>query len=182
MSSEARSKSGEVFIVGLAEVAVSQDPNLSLRTCPLGACIGIAIYDPVAKVGGVLHSLLPDSRIDVKRAADRPGMFIDTGLAELLKRALGQGATRENLLIFAAGGAQIIDETTSFNIGKRNHMVMRKILWKAGVMVHHEDVGGTVPRTARLEIGTGRVFVSFGREQREIQLIENERRIANNGL
>ena len=161
MSSEARSKSGEVFSVGLAEVAVSQDPNLSLRTCPLGACIGIAIYDPVAKVGGVLHSLLPDSRIDVKRAADRPGMFIDTGLAELLKRALGQGATRENLLIFAAGGAQIIDETTSFNIGKRNFDVLRQLLDQHGLKLHAQDVGGMTNRTMELNLGTGEVRLKF---------------------
>src|ERR1700728_1647232 len=118
MLTEDRIDAAANLMVGLADLAVSHDPNVVLSTYPLGACLGIAIYDPVAKVGGLLHSLLPASSIDPKRAADRPGMFLDTGLAALVWRARELGAKTENLQVFVAGGAQIMDETTPFNIGK----------------------------------------------------------------
>ncbi len=87
MFTNERSEAEQRFIVGMADLMVSQDPNLILCTFPLGACLGIAIYDPVVKVGGLLHSMLPDSSIDPKRAAARPGLFLDTGLALLLEYA-----------------------------------------------------------------------------------------------
>src|SRR5579883_1458661 len=140
MSSADRTERLEHHMVGLAELAVSQDPHLLLCTHALGACLGIAIFDPTAGVGGLLHSLLPDSKMDPKRAADRPGMFLDTGLAALLERALQLGAKKENLRVIIAGGAQIMDETTSFNIGQRNHEVLRALLAQHGLKIHAEDI------------------------------------------
>jgi chemotaxis protein CheD len=171
-----------IYTVGISDCVVSSNLDATLTTHALGSCIAVVIYDPVARVGGLLHYMLPDSSMDPAKAQQRPFMFADTGIPLLFHAAYQAGAVKERIKVTALGGAQAIQTGDAFNIGKRNHMVMRKILWKAGVMVHHEDVGGTAPRTARLEIGTGRVFVSFGREQREIQMIENERRIANNGL
>lgn len=106
-------------------------------------------------------------------------MFADTGIPQLFHRAYNCGARKERIRVAALGGAQIIGSNDSFNIGKRNLLAMRKILWKAGVMLHHEDVGGTEPRTARLEVATGRIVVSFGREQREIFEGDRDRRTAN---
>ncbi|MDB6023469.1 MAG: cheD [Pedosphaera sp.] len=148
-------------MVGLAEIVVSRDPNLTLCTYPLGACLAIAIYDPVAKVGGLLHSLLPDSGIDPQRAAGRPGMFLDTGLAELLSRALELGATKENLWVFTAGGAQILDETAGFNIGKRNYEVLNLLLAQQGLNIRAQDVGGMTNRTMQLSLETGEVRLKF---------------------
>lgn len=159
MLSKARNR--EQYMVGLAEVVVTQDPDVTLCTQPLGACLGIAVYDPVAKVGGVLHSLLPDSKLDPARAASRPGMFLDTGLAELLGRAEAMGATKENLRVFTAGGAQIIDETASFNVGKRNYEVLHQLLEQQGLTLHAQDVGGLTNRTMQLNLETGEVRLKF---------------------
>ena len=170
MVTEERTEAAANMMVGLAELAVSCDPSIVLSTYPLGACLGIAIYDPVTKVGGLLHSLLPASSIDPKRAAARPGMFLDTGLAALLKRARELGAKPENLLIFVAGGAQIMDETTPFNIGKRNYEVLTELLAERKLQIHAEDVGGRTNRTMRLNLASGEVRLKFSGQAKLIIL------------
>jgi chemotaxis protein CheD len=157
-----------VQTVGISDCVVSRDQNAIITTHALGSCVGLIIYDPEAKVGGLLHYMLPDSGLDKERAQQNPFMFADTGIPMLFNAAYRAGAKKERIQVTALGGAQILGINDSFNIGKRNLMSMRKILWKAGVMLHHEDVGGTAPRTAKIEIATGRIVVSFGRGQQEI--------------
>ncbi len=161
MSTNERFEAAKLFTVGMADLMVSQDQSLILCTFPLGACLGVAVYDPVAKVGGLLHSMLPDSSIDPNRAAARPGMFLDTGLALLLKHAGDLKAKKENLLIYVAGGSQIMDETASFNIGKRNYEVLTGLMEKHGVTIHAADVGGLTNRTMQLNLDTGEVRLKF---------------------
>ncbi len=153
--------------VGISDCLVSGDRNAVITTHALGSCVGLLIYDLEVQVGGLLHYMLPDSNLDKERAQQNPFMFADTGIPLLFHAAYRAGAKKERIQTTALGGAQILGMNDSFNIGKRNLMSMRKILWKAGVMLHNEDVGGTSPRTARLEIATGRIVVSFGRGQQE---------------
>jgi len=148
-------------MVGMADLMVSQNQSMILCTFPLGSCLGIAIYDPVARLGGVLHSMLPDSSIDPQRAAARPGMFLDTGLALLLEHAGNLKSKKENLLIYVAGGSEIMDETACFNIGKRNYEVLTGLLAKQGLKIHAADVGGLTNRTMQLNLGTGEVRLKF---------------------
>jgi chemotaxis protein CheD len=168
-----------VLTVGISDCVVSGDPNAVITTHALGSCVGLLIYDPVARVGGMLHYMLPDSTMDKDRALQKPFMFADTGIPLLFHTAYKAGARKERIQVTALGGAQILGTNDSFSIGKRNLMSMRKILWKAGVMLHHEEVGGTSPRTARLEIATGKILVSFGRGQHEVHQGTTERREAN---
>jgi chemotaxis protein CheD len=168
-----------VLTVGISDCAVSGDPNAVITTHALGSCVGLLIYDPVVRVGGLLHYMLPDSAMDKERAHQKPFMFADTGIPLLFHTAYKSGARKERMQVTALGGAQILGTNDSFSIGKRNLMSLRKILWKAGVMLHHEEVGGTSPRTARLEIATGKILVSFGRGQHEIYQGNTERREAN---
>jgi chemotaxis protein CheD len=149
------------FTVGMADLMVSQEQDLMLCTFPLGSCLGVAIYDPVARMGGVLHSMLPDSSIDPARAAARPGMFLDTGVALLLEHAGKLKSKKEDLLIYAAGGSEILDETASFNIGKRNYEVLTNLLAQQGLKIHAADVGGLTNRTMQLNVGTGEVRLRF---------------------
>ncbi len=171
-----------VHTVGISDCLVSRDMDAVLVTHALGSCIAVIIYDPVAHVGGLLHYMLPDSKMDAAKGQQQPCMFADTGIPLLFRTAYQAGAVKERIKVTALGGAHSNQAADTFNIGKRNDMAMRKILWKAGVLVHHEDVGGTAPRTARLEINSGRVLVSCGREQRCITPMEGERRAANYGL
>ena len=146
-------------IIGVADMAVSNNLQEDLITYSLGSCIGVVIYDPTVKVGGMLHYMLPESSMDSDKARRTPAMFADTGIPLLFKQSYQLGASKRNMLVKVVGGAQIVDENGVFNIGKRNYLALRKLLWKNNVMVTAEHVGGSVNRTVRLEIGTGRVYL-----------------------
>ena len=143
------------LIVGVSDMKVSNDPDATLITYSLGSCIGIAVYDPVVKVGGLLHYMLPESSLDAVKAQNNPFMFADSGIPPLFKEAYRLGAKKERMKVAVVGGAQILDQKGFFNIGKRNHMAVRKIFWKNQVMIDYEDVGGSVNRTIRVDIATG---------------------------
>lgn len=139
---------------------VTDDLGASLVTYALGSCIGMAIYDPVCRVGGLLHFMLPNSGIDPEKAARYPYMFADTGIPALFHLAYRLGAEKKRIRVTVAGGAQVI-ESELFQIGKRNQLAMRKILWKAGVLVHSAETGGEQSRTIRMEVSMGRVFMKM---------------------
>lgn len=149
------------FMVGPASMAISQDQTLSLCTYPLGACLGIAIYDPVAKVGGVLHSLLPSSDFDPARALTSPGMFIDAGLETLMTAAHQLDASNENIRLCVAGAAQIMDNQMFFNVGKSNYEMLNQLLPSLGLKIHAENVGGRASCSLELILATGEVQLKF---------------------
>jgi chemotaxis protein CheD len=141
--------------VGVADMKVSNDPNGVLVTYSLGSCIGIAIYDPVAKVGGMLHLMLPESGLDRKKADKRPFMFADTGIPRLFKAAYELGGNKKRMRVIVTGGSQVMDQKGFFNIGKRNQMAVRKIFHRNNVIVDYLDVGGNANRTLRLALKNG---------------------------
>jgi chemotaxis protein CheD len=148
-----------LLTVGIGDCKVSSTADVVLTTYALGSCIAIAIYDSFAGVGGLLHFMLPESSLNPERASQNPFMFADTGIPYLFHSAYQLGAEKRRLIVRAVGGAQVMDENGVFNIGKRNQLAMRKILWKAGVMLQGEETGGTSSRTVRLEVATGRCWV-----------------------
>lgn len=148
-----------LLTVGVADCKVSKETGSVLATYALGSCIAVAIHDPVASVGGLLHFMLPESSINPGKASLNPFMFADTGIPLLFRAAYGLGAEKRRLVVRIAGGAQVMDENGTFNIGKRNHLALRRMLWKAGVIIHGEEIGGTQSRTVRLEIDTGRFWI-----------------------
>ena len=150
---------GTQLVVGLGDGRVSNDCGTELTTYALGSCIGLTLYDPVANVGGMLHFMLPEASLSSAKAQQNPFMFADTGIPAIFHWAYRLGAEKRRMVIRAAGGAQVMDPDGVFNIGKRNHLAMRKILWKAGVMLDAEEVGGTSSRTIRLEVSTGRLWM-----------------------
>ena len=148
-------------IVGVADAKVSNDPEDVLITHALGSCLGVTVYDPVAKAGGLLHVMMPLSTINPQRAKESPYAFVDTALPRFFKEIYANGAVKSRLAIRVSGGASIGGNGNDrFNIGKRNYIVLKKMFWKNGVLIEAEDVGGTIPRTMSLEIGTGRVWLS----------------------
>ncbi|MBI9087590.1 MAG: chemotaxis protein CheD [Desulfobacterium sp.] len=147
------------LIVGVADMKVSNDPGHTLVTYSLGSCIGLVVFDPVARVGGILHYMLPESAIDKAKAAKNPFMFADTGIPRLFKETYKYDAKKSRMKIFVVGGAQIMDQQGFFNIGKRNYMALKKMFFKNRVMATSEDVGGNVNRTVHLDINTGDVYL-----------------------
>jgi chemotaxis protein CheD len=146
-------------IIGVADMAVSNSGDETLITYSLGSCIAVILFDPVVRVGGMLHFMLPEASMDIEKAKKKPAMFADSGVPALFKQSYQLGVTKKNAIVKIAGGSQIMDENGVFNIGKRNYLALRKIFWKNNVLVAAEHVGGNVNRTVRLEMATGRVFM-----------------------
>jgi len=154
--------------VGVADMKATADPGDIIVTHALGSCLGITVHDPVANVGGMVHVMLPDSGIDTDRARQNPYTFVDTGVPLLFRECYKYGAMKERLRVYVAGGACKDSENDFFQIGKRNLLMLRKLLWKNGVLISAEDVGGVAPRTMSLEIGTGAVVVKITGEEVEL--------------
>ena len=151
-------------VVGMADLKVSRDPAETLVTYALGSCLGIVLHDPVAGVAGMLHVMLPQSSIDEAKAAASPAMFVDTGVPRLFKACYELGARKERMTVSVAGGAHAAatEDGDSFQIGKRNLLALRKLLWKNGVIIHAEDVGGAQKsRTMSVEVGSGSVLLKM---------------------
>jgi chemotaxis protein CheD len=154
--------------VGIAEMAVSTRPEDVLITYSLGSCIALSLYDPVVGVGGLIHCMLPLSKIDSKKAIRNPCMFTDTGVPRFLQAVLNLGAHRRRLVAKLAGAATLLDKKKHFRIGERNHAVMRKILWKNSILISGEEVGGLRPRTMKLYMANGLSTVRIGGREIEI--------------
>lgn len=147
------------IVVGISEWAVSASAEDTLVTHSLGSCLGLALYDPEAGIGGLLHAMMPVSTLDPLRAQARPAMFVDTGVAALLGAMFDLGARRQSLIATAVGGGRQINAGEFFRIGERNYTVMRRMLWKNEILIAAEDVGGARSRTIYLEMSTGRTLV-----------------------
>jgi chemotaxis protein CheD len=157
------------LIVGISDIKITNNLDDVIITYALGSCIGIVVYDPVAKVGGLLHYMLPDSTLDDKKAREKPAMFADTGIPLLFKSCYAMGAEKKRMIVNVAGGASILDDANFFRIGQKNITAMRKIFWKNNVMIKAEDTGANYNRTLRLEMMMGKVFVrSSGGEMKEL--------------
>jgi chemotaxis protein CheD len=147
------------LLIGVGDGGVSRDPEAVLVTYALGSCVAVMLHDPVARVGGMVHYMLPESSECQPERDARPCKFADTGIPFILRTALAQGADKRRLMAFAVGGAQVMNDNSIFNIGKRNCLALRKALWKFGLVAHAEDIGGTMVRTVRFEVGSGRVWL-----------------------
>ena len=151
------------YTVGVSDMKVCACAGDQIVTHALGSCLGIAIHDPVAAVGGILHYMLPLSQVDTAKSAANPFMFGDTGVPLFFQEAYKNGATKENLRVVIAGGAQVFEQRDFFDIGKRNIVIARKLFWKNNIMIAAENVGGHIPRTLYLEVGSGKTwFTSHG--------------------
>lgn len=156
------------IIVNIADARVSNCVDDVLVTYSLGSCLGVAIYDPEVRVGGLIHCMLPLSSVDRKKAEVNPFMFVDSGMTRFLTMLFEQGLARSRAIVKVAGCSQILDKGNLFRIGERNHTVLRKILWKNGLMIKAEHIGGSLSRTVRLEIATGRCLLRAGGVESEL--------------
>jgi len=156
------------IIVDISDAKVSKSPEDVIVTYSLGSCIGVSLYDPTAKLGGMLHYQLPESKMDKDKAQQKPFMFADTGMALLVNKLVALGATKKRMQVKICGGASMAGSPQGFDIGNRNHLSIRKVLWKYGMFIDKEDVGGTAPRNMYLDIGTGAVSVKSGSNSTEL--------------
>jgi len=145
----------DLIRVGMADYKVGSAPS-TIISYGLGSCIGISLYDPQTKVGGLLHIMLPDST--QARPTDNPAKFADTGLPLMLKHVLALGAVKTRLVAKIAGGAQMFafqNATDIMRVGSRNAEAAKKILKAQGIKIIGEDTGGTYGRTVSIDLNTG---------------------------
>jgi chemotaxis protein CheD len=158
-----------MLVCDIADMVVSNHPEDLLVTYSLGSCVGVVLYDPAVRVGGMVHCMLPLSRIDEEKAERKPSMFVDTGLVRLLQTLFDMGLRKSSAKVTVAGGSRVLDDRNLFRIGERNYAIVRKVLWKNGMMINAEDVGGNVSRTLRCDMSTGRVWIKSGGVERVLQ-------------
>ncbi len=147
---------GEAFVVGLGEMVVRKD-GASILTCVgLGSCIAMCAYDPVSKVGGMAHMVLPgsDGKVSPK--------YVDTGVQLLLDEMDKQGAARSRLVVKIAGGAQMLSipgMDQRLNVADRNIAAVKEAMALTGIRVAASDVGGNSGRTVQISLDSGKVMV-----------------------
>jgi chemotaxis protein CheD len=154
--------------VEISDLQVSADSQATIVTYALGSCIAVLVHDPVRVAGGMIHYMLPLSETAPDKAKLRPAMFADTGIPLLFQSMYALGCEKRNLVVKVAGGGALYDDNGLFSIGKRNYTILRKMFWKAGVIISAEDVGGAKSRTARLQVGTGRCTIASQGEEVEL--------------
>ena len=144
-----------IIRVGMADLNICKTPNV-ITTLGLGSCIGLTFYDPVRKMGGMVHYMLPDSTLI--RNNTNIAKFADTGIQELLKRVLEAGASRTRLVAKIAGGAKMFGlsgGSSISNVGEKNAIAARKILKQLNIPLVAEDTGLDYGRTIELHYETG---------------------------
>lgn len=155
-------------VVGVADMKIATEPGDVIVTHALGSCLGIAIHDPVASVGGLLHVMLPLSRVNPEKAKINPYMFVDVGVPAFFKQAIRHGGNKGRFIVKVAGGANVQHSSDHFAIGKRNYIMLKKLLWKNGVLIDAEDIGGDSAKTMYLEIGSGRTWLSTAGAKKDL--------------
>jgi chemotaxis protein CheD len=147
-------------MAGLGDVHVSDDPDTSLECLGLGSCIGLCIYDPVARVAGMAHIVLPESNRGGNTTL--PGKFADTAVPMLVQAMLRKGASKSRMVVKMAGGAQMLQALlggAGIEMGARNIEMTLKALTNEGLRVSASDTGGNKGRSMWFEVGTGKVMV-----------------------
>jgi chemotaxis protein CheD len=147
--------------VGIGEFAVSDRPEETIITAALGSCVAVCLWDAAVGVAGMLHFLLPDVRSNPVRAKEEPAAFADSGIPLLFRAAYDKGAVKKRCDIWLIGGADMIGNTQHdvVNMGQRNVLAARSILWRNGIMIRGEAVGGNSPRTVTLAVADGHITV-----------------------
>lgn len=147
------------IIVNVSDAKVSNNAVDVLTTYSLGSCIAVCLYDPATHIGGMLHYQLPSSALEPDGAKKKPFMFADSGMEILIEKLLSMGAHKKRMQVKIAGGAAMDTGPQGFDIGKRNHLALRKILWQHGMFLDAEDVGGSSPRNMYMNLDDGSVTV-----------------------
>jgi chemotaxis protein CheD len=149
-----------VVSAGVGELVFSSKPGEVLVAFGLGSCVGITAYDPVRKVGALLHAMLPESR----NGDQNTTKYVNTGVVEMLAQLRALGAAKERVIWRFAGGAQMLIApglSDRFNVGQRNVEMTERVMKEHALRVSRSDTGGIVGRTIRLYLATGELTVRY---------------------
>ncbi|MFN3659725.1 MAG: chemotaxis protein CheD [Brevinematales bacterium] len=147
-------------IIGIGEWLLSQKPEDVLTTYALGSCVALIAFCRKKHIGAMAHIALPNSSIDPEKARTQPAYFADLAVPLMIEAFQKEGIQTKEIEIKLVGGAQMLDPNGIFDIGKRNVLEIKKLLWQNMLAPIAEDVGGSISRTVSLAIGEGIVVVS----------------------
>lgn len=154
----------EKFTIGIADMKMAKGTG-TLITYALGSCIGLCFYDPILKLGALLHIMLP---LNMETGRTHTMKYADTGIRETIRQMELKGASRSRLIVKIAGGAKMFDVGSNNalgNIGQRNIESVRTILRRENIRLAAEDVGGSIARTLSFDVATGQGRIrSYGRQ------------------
>jgi len=159
------------IVVGLGEIKISNNSDDVLVAYGLGSCLGIAMYDPVIHLAGMLHAVLPTCDPNIANS-DACVKYVCCGIDVMLQQIIGKGAIRNRIVVRMAGGANML-ASSSFsdimNIGQRNiesaHMKLNEMKFK----ITGEEVGGNIGRTVRFYVTEGRMAIRMmGGKERDV--------------
>jgi chemotaxis protein CheD len=157
----------EMIKVGMADLNVCVSPQ-SITTLGLGSCVGIVLYDPITKIAGLAHIMLPDSTKIMNN--ENKAKFADTGIDVLIERMLEMGANRKAIIAKIAGGAQMFSFSNNndmMRIGERNVEATKSKLKELGIAILAEDTGANYGRTIEFYPETGELHIrSVGKERK----------------
>ena len=158
--------------VGLGEQAISRSPEDTLVAYGLGSCIGVVMIDPISRLSGLVHAVLPRATNGTGHSETNAYKYVESGIESLIESLVKEGAARSRLVVRIIGGANMLmptGMTRAFDIGTRNIEAARTTLGRLKMPLTAEEVGGHSGRTVRVYVGEARVTVRvIGEKEHEI--------------
>jgi len=150
------------IMIGIGGLGATSTPGDFVKTMALGSCVAVVFLVPRTRCIGMVHVALPDSSLDAKKKQLVPGHFADSGVPALLNEVcrVGGAVTMRDVYVKIAGGANMLGAATSFDIGRRNVLAVKKALWQMGSGPMAEDIEGFISRTVTVSVDAGTVELS----------------------
>ncbi|SEA62303.1 CheD, stimulates methylation of MCP proteins [Desulfuromusa kysingii] len=150
------------IVLGVGDYGASNTPGDDVKTFALGSCVSVIFLDPKTRTVGMAHVALPDSSINKAKATEKPGYFADTAVPALLAlmTKFGCHPRGKGIVVKLCGGANVMDTNDTFQIGKRNALAIKKILWSYGMGAVSEDLGKNYSRTVSISVSAGQITLS----------------------
>lgn len=147
--------------VGIGEFKHSTTGGDIIKTYGLGSCVALVVHNRKTGAAGLIHVALPESNVNAAKAQSLPAYFADTGIPLVIQWIdRVTNGDRKQFTYRLYGGASILDENNRFDIGRRNSLAIKRLLWKYGCGVIKEELGGTASRTVSIEVGSGDIHVN----------------------
>jgi len=152
--------------VGIGEFKYSKNTEDVIKTYGLGSCVALVVWSNKLGHAGLVHVALPEADVNPVKAKALPGYFADTGVPMVIDWVdKVSGGNRKMFNYRLYGGASILDESRRFDIGRRNGLAIKRLLWKYGCGIIKEDLGGSASRTITVTVQDGAVDVKLGQRQ-----------------
>ncbi len=136
-----------IITIGVAEYKIAGSPD-KIVTLGLGSCIGLVLYDPIVRIGGMVHIMLPTA--SAHSTVTNRFKFADTAIVDMIDLVVKAGASRTRLRSKIAGGAHMFKTSGTIdimNVGQRNIAMCRKVLEENRIVLEGEDTGGSSGRS-----------------------------------